>query len=241
VSDRRGRDGERREAGGVRAGPRSSTTARARVRPRRIPGAPGAVLLRPTRLDVGEDREARRRRRAGAEVRRLPVRAGARGVAAAAGDEASRPHLRLLRTGRDGAAGRTRSRPQRVRAALANLSFDRLVPPDEEARARRSAALRWATTRVAAVAAVALAVYGVFPVRTWIDQRAAEQRARERAEVFQREIELLEQERRDLRTDERIEEEARKMGLVLPGEESFGILPAPQEGPASTTTTAPEG
>ena len=31
------------------------------------------------------------------------------------------------------------------------------------------------------------------------------------------------------------------MGLVLPGEESFGILPAPQEGPTSTTTTAPEG
>ena len=42
----------------------------------------------------------------------------------------------------------------------------------------------------------------MFPVRTWIDQRAATDRARERLEVFERENELLASEKRDLSTDE---------------------------------------
>ena len=120
--------------------------------------------------------------------------------------------------------------------ALAGLNFDRLLPADEEARERRSARLRRLATRLATVATVVLVVYGVFPVRTWIDQEAASDRARERLEVFERENELLAEEVRDLRREERIEEEARAMNMVLPGEESYGIMPAP-ETPASTTST----
>jgi cell division protein FtsB len=132
-----------------------------------------------------------------------------------------------------------------VLQALAALNFDRLLPADEEARERRSARLRRLATRLATVATIVLVVYGVFPVRTWIDQEAASDRARERREVFERENDLLAEEVRDLGREERIEEEARAMGMVLPGEESYGIMPAPeapaaQETPASTTsTTAP--
>ena len=111
-----------------------------------------------------------------------------------------------------------------------------IAPTDEEARERRSARLRRLATRLATVATVVLVVYGVFPVRTWIDQEAASDRARERREVFERENELLADEVRDLGREERIEEEARAMGMVLPGEESYGIMPAP-ETPASTTST----
>jgi cell division protein FtsB len=123
-----------------------------------------------------------------------------------------------------------------VLQALAGLNFDRLLPADQEARERRSARLRRLATRLATVATVVLVVYGVFPVRTWIDQEAASDRARERREVFERENELLAEEVRDLGREERIEEEARAMGMVLPGEESYGIMPAP-EAPAPTTST----
>ena len=75
-------------------------------------------------------------------------------------------------------------------------------------------------------------------MRTWIDQRAATDRARERLEVFERENELLASEKRDLSTDERIEEEAREMGFVLPGEESYGIYPAPDPTPPTSDTTS---
>jgi hypothetical protein len=62
--------------------------------------------------------------------------------------------------------------------------------------------------------------------------------------VFERENDLLEDEVRDLRDDERIEELAREMGLVLPGEESYGIFPAPEDPsppPAGATSTSGAG
>jgi cell division protein FtsB len=136
-----------------------------------------------------------------------------------------------------------------VRAALAHLAFDRLVPDDDEARARRALRLRRIGVKLGAAAVAAVMVLAVFPVRMWVNQRAAEERAREREEVFERENPLLEEEIRDLRTDERIEQEARELGYVLPGEEPYGILPAP-EAPAggtppssttTTTTTRPSG
>ncbi|MGH9235388.1 MAG: hypothetical protein ACRD0R_18855, partial [Acidimicrobiales bacterium] len=63
----RGPDGRVVDAGDARRSP--DDDARRRVRPRRIPGAPGAVLLTPSLLtDAADDREARRRRRRDAPV-----------------------------------------------------------------------------------------------------------------------------------------------------------------------------
>lgn len=237
----------------------AATGGRPRVRPRRIPGAPGAVMVSPTLTDGVEAREVRRRRRSEgtASVSPLPPRrppAGATGDDGDGDEPRARPALRVI-PGADGrrrtSAGRGSrgprpSRPgeprrQRVVEALAGLNFDRLLPGDDEARARRAAFLRRVAIGLTGVAAVAFAIYAIFPVRTFIDQQSATDRARERLEVFQRENELLEEERRDLRTDERIEQEAREMGFVLPGEELYGVLPAPEAPGSTTTTTTPDG
>ena len=239
--------------------PEPSTGRTPRVRPRRIPGAPGAVLIRATLTPGVDGREVRRGPRSAASSSTpLPPRpAERRDGAPSDGAPPARPSLRALSSASPGKAGRTRvrrrtrgpasrrdgSRRQRVAAVVAGLNFDRLVPGDDEARQRRAARLRRVSARLAAVALVVVVVYGVFPVRTWIDQRAATDRARERLEVFERENELLASEKRDLSTDERIEEEAREMGFVMPGEESYGVYPAPEEAPPSgtTSTTRPGG
>ena len=86
-----------------------------------------------------------------------------------------------------------------------------------------------------------LVIYTVFPVRTAVNLFEAEDRARERQAAFEREIAILEEEVADLRSDERIEVEARADGMVMPGEESYGIMPAPAPAPgASTSTTVPQ-
>ena len=228
---------------------------RTRVRPRRIPGAPGAVLLRATLTPEADGRAALRpARRIAVPASPLPPRRAARGRDEPAAAPTTRPTLRAVggtpsapddsgegrrRTrGRGPASTPDRARRRRAIDVVAGLNFDRLVPGDEEARQRRAARLRRASVRLAAVAVVAFVIYGVFPVRTWIDQRAATDRARERLEVFERENELLASEKRDLSTDERIEEEAREMGFVLPGEESYGIYPAPDPTPPTSDTTS---
>lgn len=243
---------------------------RTRVRPRRIPGAPGAVLHRATLTPDADGRAALRpARRVAVPTSPLPPRPATRGRADRGRDEpgerelaaasTTRPALRTVggtaSTSDDSGEGRRRTRGRRGPGApdgarrrraidvVAGLNFDRLVPGDEEARQRRAARLRRTSVRLAAVAVVAFVIYGVFPVRTWIDQRAATDRARERLEVFERENELLASEKRDLSTDERIEEEAREMGFVLPGEESYGIYPAPDPTapPSGTTSTTQPG
>jgi cell division protein FtsB len=271
-------EGARTARGAPEGGARDAAArGRPRVRPRRIPGAPGAVLLTPSLLsDAADGREERRRRRqaaTAATVTPLPPRPTPATSSVTDDARAGRARLRPLggaskatpsgsstrdgraaRSGRGISAGRgTRgpspSRPgqrrrQRVlRGALAGLS-DRLLPADDEARERRAARLRRIGTRFATVALAVVLVYGVFPVRTWINQREATERARERKEVFERENDLLEDEVRDLQDDERIEELAREMGLVLPGEESYGIFPAPEDPsppPAGATSTSGAG
>jgi cell division protein FtsB len=82
------------------------------------------------------------------------------------------------------------------------------------------------------VVVLALVVYTVFPVRTYLNQRAATNRARQQIEVIARENERLEQRADDLRDPDTIEQLAREdLGMVMPGEESYGILPAPQQPP----------
>jgi cell division protein FtsB len=120
--------------------------------------------------------------------------------------------------------------PRALARAVAALDLSRFAPADDEARERRIARLRRVGTRVGSLTLAGLLVYAVFPVRTYLDQRQATDRAREQLEVFRRENDRLEERSRELRDDETIEEIARSdLGLVMPGEESYGILPAPEQ------------
>ena len=70
----------------------------------------------------------------------------------------------------------------------------------------------------------------------------ATDRAREQIDVLSRDNDRLAERADDLRDEETIEEMARReLGLVKPGEESYGIFPAPEEEAPTTTTTAPDG
>lgn len=92
--------------------------------------------------------------------------------------------------------------------------------------------LRWTKPLLVAVAAVAtiavLAVY-VFPTRTWLDQREALTETRTRLDELRAERQALESRIAELDTDAEIELIARSQyGLVLPGEEAYAVLPAPE-------------
>jgi len=129
---------------------------------------------------------------------------------------------------------------QAVAALNRNFSLDRLLPADEEARQRRLARLRRVGMRVGSFTLAAMLIYAVFPVRTYLNQRAATDRARDQIEVLSRENDRLANRAEDLRDPETIEELARReLGLVKPGEESYGILPAPPPDDSATTTTVP--
>jgi cell division protein FtsL len=246
------------EAAGDRARePERSPGGRPRVRPRRFPGAPGAVLLVPTLSEAGDVSEGRRlRRNSGppASVSPLPPRPPApepdAAEAGAPAGTAVRPPLALVGDalrraragGRDaGKGGGDGTGPTaRVVRALRGVDPGRLLPDDPDERAERLARLRRAGVGAAAAVVACVVVYTVFPVRTALNLWEAEDRARERQAAFERENDLLEEEIADLQSDERIEVEAREQGMVLPGEESYGIMPAPTPVPgASTSTTVP--
>ena len=80
---------------------------------------------------------------------------------------------------------------------------------------------------------VALVVVGILftfgnPARTWYDQRQDIAAARERNQVLDEQSRQLQARADELRTDAEVERIAREQyGLVRPGEEAFGILPAP--------------
>lgn len=120
--------------------------------------------------------------------------------------------------------------------------LDRPAPIDEEARERRNARLRWLGTRVGAVALSGVLVYAVFPVRTYLSQRSDNDRAREQLEVLSEENKRLEQRADELRDPETVEEIARRdHNLVMPGEESYGIMPAPEQAPEGDSPSEPGG
>ncbi len=120
--------------------------------------------------------------------------------------------------------------------------LDRPAPIDEEARERRNARLRWLGTRVGAVALSGVLVYAVFPVRTFLGQRSDNDRAREQLEVLSEENKRLEQRADELRDPETVEEIARRdHNLVMPGEESYGIMPAPEQAPEGDSPSEPGG
>jgi cell division protein FtsB len=125
---------------------------------------------------------------------------------------------------------------------ISNLRLDRLAPIDEVARGRRNARLRWLGTRVGTVALTGLLVYAVFPVRTYLSQRSDTNRAREQLEVLSEENERLEQRADELRDPDTVEEIARRdHNLVMPGEESYGIMPPPEQAPEGDNLSEPAG
>jgi len=92
---------------------------------------------------------------------------------------------------------------------------------------------------------VSLVVAGILftfanPARTWFDQRQEIAAARERNLVLDEQSQELRARAATLRTDEEIERIAREeYGLVKPGEEAFGILPAPGSGPPKPEAEPP--
>jgi cell division protein FtsB len=73
----------------------------------------------------------------------------------------------------------------------------------------------------------ALAV-GVFPTRTYLDQRSDAAESRQRLDVLREQNEALADRIEALDTDAEIERLAREQyNLVLPGEEAYAVLPAP--------------
>lgn len=91
---------------------------------------------------------------------------------------------------------------------------------------------RWMRPLLVAAAAIAtmavLALY-VFPTRTWIDQRAAITETEASLDALAAERDALAARVAELDTDSEIELIARtQYGLVLPGEEAYAVLPAPE-------------
>ncbi len=128
------------------------------------------------------------------------------------------------------------------RRLVPSLRLDRLVPIDEEARDRRNARLRWLGTRVGSVALSGVLVYAVFPVRTYLSQRSDTDRAREQLEVLSEENERLERRADELRDPETVQEIARRdHNLVMPGEESYAILPPPEQATEGDDNSEPGG
>ena len=87
--------------------------------------------------------------------------------------------------------------------------------------------------RVRRLFVVALVVVGILftfgnPARTWYDQNQRIAAARERNTVLDEQSRRLQARADQLGTDAEVERLAREdHGLVYPGEEAFGILPAP--------------
>jgi cell division protein FtsB len=104
----------------------------------------------------------------------------------------------------------------------------------DEARRRRAIALR---VSVVLVVVVGLLFVVVFPLQSWLDQRASIDASEQRLEVLRRERAKLEAEAKHLRSDAAVAEIARsRYGMVRPGEQPYAVVPET----ASTTTTLPQ-
>ena len=105
----------------------------------------------------------------------------------------------------------------------------------EQVRRRRAVALRVA---VAAVVIVGLLFVVVFPVRSWLDQRASLARSRHQLAVLREQRQSLELAAKRLRDPAEIERLARaRYGMVRRGEQAWAAVPGAVTAP--TTTTLP--
>jgi cell division protein FtsB len=74
----------------------------------------------------------------------------------------------------------------------------------------------------------ALLAVGVFPTRTWLDQRSATTEAQSRLSVLREQNDNLAERIDRLESDAEIERLAREQyNLVMPGEEAYAVLPPP--------------
>lgn len=81
---------------------------------------------------------------------------------------------------------------------------------------------------VGSLVVLAVLVLGVFPTRTYLDQRRATANAEEQLRVLRTENAALDQRVARLHDDDEIERLAREQyNLVFPGEEAYALLPAP--------------
>ena len=100
--------------------------------------------------------------------------------------------------------------------------------------------------RVRRLFVTALVVAGILftfgnPARTWYEQRQEISAARQRNAVLDEQSRHLQARVDELGTDAEVERIAREQyGLVRPGEEAFGILPAPGSGPSAPLPPPPE-
>ena len=89
---------------------------------------------------------------------------------------------------------------------------------------------------------LAVLVLGVFPTRTYMDQRRAMATADEQLRVLRTENGALEDRVARLHEDAEIERLARaQYNLVFPGEEAYALLPAPEDGPVEVEPTGSAG
>jgi cell division protein FtsB len=69
---------------------------------------------------------------------------------------------------------------------------------------------------------------GVFPTRSWLDQRHQVSAAQQRLDVLRQQNDELQAQLDELSTPEEVERLAREQyNLVRPGEEAYSLLPAP--------------
>jgi cell division protein FtsB len=210
----------------------------------------GSVVNRPTRPARGKTGGASKTETAPARPRVRPARRrvpppGATGGVLASPTRAIAADPAPPRPRANGSGGPPRRREARTKGSrrlVPSPRLDRLAPIDEEARERRNARLRWLGTRVGSVALSGLLVYAVFPVRTYLSQRSDTNRAREQLDVLSEENERLEQRADELRDPETVEEIARRdHNLVMPGEESYAILPPPEPASEGDNPAEPGG
>lgn len=137
-------------------------------------------------------------------------------------------------------AGSARAGVAGMLRVVRDAGTSRLLPSDPEAREALNLRLRRAGTYVGAIAVACVLIYAVFPVRTYLDQRAATRRAHEQIAEISEVNERLEERVEALGTDDEVERIAREdYGMVRPGEESYSVLPPPAPTTTTTTTTAP--
>jgi cell division protein FtsB len=130
---------------------------------------------------------------------------------------------------------------QRVAMAVYAALADPIVNADPEARERRTQQVRRFGMLAGSAALAVVLVYAIFPVRTYLEQRAASQRSIERNAKLREANAELERVQEELQDPETIIEIARRdYQMVFPGEESYGLLPPPVA-PTTTTTAPPDG
>lgn len=116
-----------------------------------------------------------------------------------------------------------------VAHAVYSALADPIANADEKARERQAARARRAGLVTASAALALVLIYTIFPVREYLDQRAATDRLNERHERF---VEANEQQRELnewLRSEEGTESLARELGYSYEDEESYTVFPNESE------------